>query len=73
MSIKDLSARARLLKLETCANKIVPYQTDSIVLCTIRIHHECEGGIEKSVPRINVWDHKVCRVMTNSDYEGQAL
>ena len=24
----------------------------------IRIHHECEGGIEKSVPRINVWHHK---------------
>ena len=26
----------------------------------IRIHHECEGGIEKSVPRITDW-HQVKR------------
>ena len=37
---------------------------------TIRIHHECEGGIEKPVPRIIVWHHKTCRVMTNGDPEG---
>ena len=31
----------------------------------IRIHHECEGRIEKSVPsRITVWHHEACRVMT---------
>ena len=36
----------------------------------MRIHHECEGGIEKSVPRITVWHQKACRVMTNSDREG---
>ena len=36
----------------------------------IRIYHECEGRIEKSVPRIAVWHHKACRVMTNSDPEG---
>ena len=34
---------------------------------TIRIHHECEDGIGKSVPRITVWHHKVYRVMTNGD------
>ena len=33
----------------------------------ISIHHECEGGIEKSVPRITVWHHEACRVMTNDD------
>ena len=37
----------------------------------IRIYHECEGGIGKSVPRILFWHHKACRVMTNSDYEGR--
>ena len=37
----------------------------------IRIHHECEGGIEKSVPRITVCHHEVCRVMTNDDPEGR--
>ena len=25
---------------------------------TIRIYHECEGGIEKSIPMITVWHHK---------------
>ena len=34
----------------------------------IRIHHECEDGIEKSVPRsITVWYQEACRVMTNRD------
>ena len=37
----------------------------------IRIYHECEGRIEKSVPRIAVWHHKVSRVMTNGDPEGR--
>ena len=37
----------------------------------IRIHQECESGIEKSVLRITVWHHEACRVMTNGDSEGQ--
>ena len=37
----------------------------------IRIHHECEGGIEKSVPRITDWHHEACRVMTLGDREGR--
>ena len=37
----------------------------------IRIYHECEGRIEKSVPRIAVWHHEACRVMTNGDPEEQ--
>ena len=30
----------------------------------IRILHECEGRIEKFVPRITIWHHETCRVMT---------
>ena len=37
----------------------------------ISICHECEDGIEKSVPRITDWHHEACRVMTNGDHEGQ--
>ena len=37
----------------------------------IRIHHECEGRIAKSLPRIAVWNHEACRVMTNGDPEGR--
>ena len=37
----------------------------------IRIYHECEGKIEKSVLRIAVWHHEACRVMANDDPEGQ--
>ena len=37
----------------------------------IRIYHECEGRIEKSVPRFTVWHHEACRVMTNGDPEGR--
>ena len=37
----------------------------------IRIHHECEGGIEKSVPRIIVWHQEACRVMTSDDPKGR--
>ena len=35
----------------------------------IIIYHDCEGRIEKSVPRIAVWHHKACRVMTGGDPE----
>ena len=38
---------------------------------TIRIYRECEGRIEKSIPRIAVWHNEACRVMTNRDLEGQ--
>ena len=35
----------------------------------IRIRRE--SRIEKSVPRIAVWHHEACRVMTNGDLEGR--
>ena len=37
----------------------------------IRIYRECEGRIEKSVPRITGWHHEACRVMTNGNPEGR--
>ena len=37
----------------------------------IRIHHDCEGEIEKIVLRITDWHHEACRVMTNGDPDGQ--
>ena len=40
-------------------------------IINIRIYHECEGRIEKSVPRITVWHHEACQVMTNGDSEGR--
>ena len=40
---------------------------------TIRIYHECEGRIEKSVPRIVVWHHEACRVPSNGDREGRIV
>ena len=39
----------------------------------IRIFHECEDGIVKSIPRITIWHYEACRVMTNVDLEGQIL
>ena len=39
----------------------------------IYMHHECEGKIEKYVPRIAVWHHEACRVMTNGDPEGRTF
>ena len=35
----------------------------------IRIYHECKGKIKKSIPRMAVWHHEACQVMTNDDLE----
>ena len=35
----------------------------------IRIYHECGCRTERSVPRIAVWHHEACRVMTKGDLE----
>ena len=40
-------------------------------LRNIRIYHECEGRIEKSVPRFAVLHHEASQVMTNGDPEGR--
>ena len=54
------------------------YETVFILLAgtgvrNIRIHHECECGIEKSAPRITDRHHEACRVMTNGDHDGRIL
>ena len=38
---------------------LVQYQL--VVILYISIFHECEGGIEKSVPRFTDWHHEACR------------
>ena len=38
---------------------------------TVKIHNECKGGIDNFGPRIAVWCHEACRVMTNSDHKGR--
>ena len=53
--------------LVICAENI-KYQYQ---IYSIRIYHECEGRIEKSVLRIAFWHHEACRVMTNGDPEGR--
>ena len=37
----------------------------------IRMHQECEGGIEKPVSRISNWHHEACKAMTNRDHKGE--
>ena len=39
----------------------------------MRIRHECEGGVEKFIPRITDLHPKACRVMTNNDPEGRVF
>ena len=39
----------------------------------IRIYHECEGSIDKSVTRITIWHPEACRVMINGDHAGRIL
>ena len=39
----------------------------------ITIYHECEGRIENSLPRVDVWYYEACQVMTNGDQEGRVF
>ena len=64
--IEDTDQTMWLHTIGAHANLYLLLDTSSL-LWTIRIHHECEGGIGKSVPRITDWHHKACRVMTNRD------
>ena len=36
---------------------------------SIRIYHEYEGGIDKTVLRITDWHHGACPLITNGDHE----
>ena len=55
--------------MELKKGKSIEFNIMHYILGNIRIYHECEGRIEKSVPRITVWHHEACRVMTNDDHE----
>ena len=64
-----------LLTYILCVEISYPSSIDSsnisIMVNHIRIYHECEGRIEKSISRIAVWHHEACQVMRNSDPNGQ--
>ena len=66
--VPSMSATTKLALLQ-CLSHPSSYWPSSYSE-TIRIHHECEGGIEKFVPRITDWHHEACQVMTNGDCEG---
>ena len=53
------------------SDSITVFSSKFIRIQNFRIYHECEGRIEKFVPRIAIWHHEACRVMTNGDSEGQ--
>ena len=54
--------------LFSCLNR----PTFILFVCeNIKIHYECEGGIEKFVSTITDCHHEACRVMTNGDREGR--
>ena len=59
--------------LARCARKICarPVNTGitrlTEVCKNIRVLHECQVWIDKSVPRVTFWHHKACRVMPNCD------
>ena len=57
-------------EIKNCTSILLLLKNDGFCL-NIRIHHECEGGIEKSVPRIRNWHQEPCRVITNGDQTGQ--
>ena len=57
--------------LPICYRPAILWESNTYCIQYIRIYHECEGRIEKSVPRIAVWHHEPCRVMTNGDCEGR--
>ena len=48
-------------------------KSGSCIIRVDKIYHECEDGIEKSVPRITDWHHLACCVMTIGDSKGRIL
>ena len=62
-------------KYHCCSQRVLYVQivkrirTDRIgkIKITIRILHECQVWIDKSVPRVTFWHHEARRVMPNCD------
>ena len=57
-------AMANLFSHFNACQALFPTEMVGPQIGIIRIYHECEGGIEKSVPRITVWHQEACRVIT---------
>ena len=66
-----MNGRVFVVVMQLCSYCPICFNNHLAIEEIIRIHHECEGRIEKSAPRMTVWHHEACRVMTNSDPEGQ--
>ena len=54
--------------MKICSCGYLPREKQIIIIPShkgnnIRIYHECEDRIEKSVTRITVWHKEACRVM----------
>ena len=66
------SSQSTHVKMPHCwKSHALAHLTSRFLPIKTRIYHECEGRIEQSVPRIAVWHHEACRVMTNGDPEGR--
>ena len=50
------------------ALRVNPVGVCRCVFGIIRIHHEREDGIEKSVPRITSWHHETCQQKSMQSY-----
>ena len=74
MSIHSHENDCKNYSLKICSLSVVVLEVNAVIVFnmqTIRIYHEREGRIEKSVPRIAVWHHQACQLMTNGDPEGR--
>ena len=74
MSIHSHENDCKKYSLKICSFSVVVLEDNAVSVFNMQtksIYHEREGRIEKSVPRIAVWHHEACRVMTNGDPEGR--
>ena len=62
-----------LNNIVTCLVILLSYKYQPLRSWIIRIHHVCEGGIEKSVPRITDWHQVASWVMTTGDRKGRVF
>ena len=60
-------------RAEIGKDRFILKKKKELVALLLRIYHEYEGMIEKSVLRIAFWHHEACRVHTNGDSEGRIL
>ena len=74
MSIHSHENDCKNYSLKICSPLVVVLEDKAVIVFnmqTVRIYHECEVRMEKSIARIAIWHHEACRVMTNGDPEGR--